>query len=310
MKKTTALLFAVLLAIVPLSAQATAERPIISISSYEEWLAAGVQNGWVVNSQIVQRNTEQSKPAAEPAITEEAPAQKPVAVESIAIIDQQFNASALSGNYTEICVSACDTNQVPRKDQLADFNHGTQMAEIIRKNNPSAHLVLIRAGATNASPVTSLGLRDALAWIVSNHSKHNIKVVSASINAGNSNTCSPTGGVSFSEVSSRISALKSSGISVIASAGNVVKGKTLNYPACITDVVAVSSANRQGLNAPELDFIVRPDASHNFQSSAGPVAINSLLTTSVATALVAANWKSLKDSSVNSRLQITVKVLK
>jgi hypothetical protein len=264
MKKTAALLFAALLVIVPMSAQAT---------------------------------------------TEEAPVQEPVAAESIAIIDQQFNPSALGGNFTEVCVSACNINATPKSTNLVDFNHGTQMAEIIRKNNPSAHLVLIRAGATNVSPVTSLGLRDALTWISNNHKKYGIKVVSASINAGNSTTCNSLSGVSNSDIELSINELSAAGVSVIASAGNTMNRPNLNYPACISNVVAVSAPNRQGITNPNLDFILRPQKFFNLSTSVGAIAINNAITTSAATALVAANWSKLSSSPVNSRLQIKLDVL-
>lgn len=229
-------------------------------------------------------------------------------VSSIAIIDEQFNTKALS-NFVEVCVSACSTNLVPRQDQLADYNHGTQMAEIIRKNNPTAQLILIRSGATNVAPVTSVGLRDALSWVLQNYSKYNIKVISASVNAGNANTCVPTGGVSSSEITSKINSLQSIGIPLIASAGNTTFGANLNYPACIPNVIAVSASNRQGLASPYLDFVVKPSNFFNFNSSVGPVAINGLVTTSVTTALVAANWEKLSQNKVNSGLQITLNVL-
>lgn len=226
---------------------------------------------------------------------------------SIAIIDEQFNTSSLS-NFTEVCVSACNTKLVPRKDQLADYNHGTQMAEIIRKNNPTAQLILIRAGATNVSPVTSLGLRDALSWVLENYSKYGISVVSASINAGNGVTCKPTNGIIPTEITSRIDALKLSGVSVVASAGNS-SAANLNYPACIPNVIAVSAPNRQGLKSPYLDFVVRPSNPGNFQTSVGLVAINGLVTTSVTTALVAANWEKLSKNPSNGALQIILNVL-
>lgn len=229
--------------------------------------------------------------------------------EAIAIIDEQFSTAALGTNITEVCVSACNINLVPRKDQLADYNHGTQMAEIIRKNNPNAHLVLIRAGATNVSPVTSVGLRDALGWVFANYAKYNIKVISASVNAGNASTCSPTGGVSATEISSKIDSLKLAGIALIASAGNTSFGSNLNYPACIPNVIAVSAPNRQGLKSPYLDFVVRPNVPTNFISSVGIVAINNAVTTSATTALVAANWSTLSSNKVNSSLQIKLNVL-
>lgn len=226
--------------------------------------------------------------------------------ESIAIIDLNFNAASLGGNVVEVCVSACQTTNKPNSTQLADYNHGTQMAEIIRKNNPGARLILIRAGSTNASPVTSVGLKDALTWIVQNAKAYNITVVSASINAGNAATCSPTGGVSSQEITSKVDQLLSIGVPLLASAGNASLSKTLNYPACISNVVAVTSPNRQGIGNSNLDYLVRTDTL-NFKTSLGAV---SFLTTSATTALAAANWSSLKNNPVNSSLQIKLNLVK
>lgn len=231
-------------------------------------------------------------------------------VSSIAIIDQRFDTSTLDTNILEVCVVACNDKSVPNpkvdgKQAVSDYNHGTQMAEIIRKNNPTAKLILIRAGATNSRPVTSQGLREALAWIIANYKTNNIKVVSASINAGNPNSCSPVGGVSQSEITSKIDALNSAGVSIIASAGNSMFSKTLNYPACISNVIAVTSPNRQGIGNNNLDYLVRTDKL-NFTTSYGPI---SFLTTSATTALVAANWEKLSNNQANTGLQIRLNVL-
>lgn len=224
---------------------------------------------------------------------------------SIAIIDMQFNSSLVGGNILDVCVSACNTNLVPKSYQLSDYNHGTQMAQIVRKNNPDVRLILIRAGATNVSPVTSLGLRDALSWIIANKVENNIIAVSASINAGNPATCTPVGGVQKNDIISRIDAMQSIGVPLIASAGNAVRNASLNYPACLPNVIAVTSPNRQGIGNGNLDYLVRTDKT-NFTTSYGPV---SFLTTSATAALVAANWEKLSKNQVNAGLQITLNVL-
>lgn len=224
---------------------------------------------------------------------------------AIAIIDSHFDSKTLGSNILEVCVTACSDTTAPKSYELADYNHGTQMAEIIRKNNPTAKLILIRAGATNAKPVTSQGLREALSWIIANHQANNIKVVSASINAGNPNSCSPVGGVSQSEITSKIDNLSAAGVPLVASAGNATLSKTLNYPACISNVVAVTSPNRQGIGNSNLDYLVRTNTK-NFKSSLGMI---SLSTTSATTALVAANWSTLSKNIFNSGLQITFNVL-
>jgi hypothetical protein len=209
--------------------------------------------------------------------------------EAIAIIDTQFSGANVGSNVTNICVSACSTHSTPRPgSQLDNFNHGIIMAEIIRKANPTAHLVLIRAGSTNTGVVSSHGLRDALDWVSKNHAIFNIKVVSASLNAGSAPRCAPTGGVQPQEVTSKINYLESVNVLVVAAAGNGTNRTQLDYPACLSNVVAVTIPNRNGVNSPLLDFVVASNS--NFNSSVG---VASSRTTSVATALVAANFTKI-----------------
>ena len=208
---------------------------------------------------------------------------------AIAIIDTQFVGAQVGDNVTNICVVGCSTKSLPRNaSQTSNYNHGIVMAEIVRKANPNAHIVLIQAGSTNTGVVASDGLNKALAWVAANHATFNIGVVSASLNAGNASRCAPIGGVVASDVISKIDYLESVGVYVVAAAGNGTNKSQLDYPACISNVVAVTIPNRNGVSSPLLDFVVLP--SDNFRSSVGVV---SSRTTSVATALAAANFAKI-----------------
>ena len=257
MKKTTAILFAALLAIVPLSAQATAERPIISISSYEEWLAAGVQNGWVVNSQVVQRNAEQANMTAEPTITEEV---KRVPEKALVIVDSYFDSSKISGEVVNVCVAktGCELTPSPIAGTSSAFNHGTAMAELARKANPDVKIYLVRAASsvknTRTGAVTMQGVNgndflSALKFVHSN--KEEIGAVSFSYSM-NGNMTKPgecrlatTGSVNVSivdpQIRSTVAELKAFGIPVFAATGNDGNRKPVSYPACITEVNSVAS---------------------------------------------------------------------
>lgn len=213
---------------------------------------------------------------------------------TIAIIDTQFDGANVGSNITHVCVTACTNSSVPKnKDQSDHYNHGIVMAEIIRKTNPSAHIILIRAGSTKVGAVTSAGLLDALKWIDSNSEKFGIDVVSASLRAGAGDTkkCIPTNGIKDTDINPYINSIISKGVIIIAAGGNksASESNTLDYPACIKDVIAVipDSGRRQGVDNPNTDFLVR--SSGNFNTSVGPFSWG---TSSAVTAMTAASWGS------------------
>jgi hypothetical protein len=219
-----------------------------------------------------------------------APAQATQA-DVIAIIDTQFDGASVGSNVTHVCVTACSNNSVPRsgdRTQLGHYNHGIAMAEIIRKSNPNAHLVLIRAGSTKVGAVSSQGLLSALQWVNANTSRLGIDAVSVSLNAGNGNTCKSTGGVKHQDVTATIDSLFAKGASVLASAGNGSNANVLGYPACIPNVIAVGIdiGIRDGANHPGLDFLASANG-ENFSTSIGLVNWG---TSSALTAMTSAAW--------------------
>lgn len=210
-------------------------------------------------------------------------------VDTIAVIDTQFVGAQVGTNVTNVCLVGCSTKSIPKTASQKDsYNHGVVMAEVIRKANPSAHLVLIQAGSTNVGPVSSQGLNAALTWIKNNPSLE-IDSVSVSLNAGNAAKCLPIGGVRASDVESNVNTLASLGVKIFAAAGNGSNAKQLDYPACIPNVIAVTIPNRNGTANANLDLNVVSNG--NFLSTIGLV---SSRTTSVATALAAANWNKIE----------------
>lgn len=170
--------------------------------------------------------------------------------ESIAIIDVNFESHLIDGQVTEICVtsvSVCNSSVTPRNaSQFKAFNHGTIMADVARANNPSAHLLLLEAGTTKTGVVNGNQLLVALNWVVANASQYNIKAVSFSYNAGNGSRCTPSSPgvnvrVAHNNIVNAIATLKNAGIKFYASSGNHVRGNKVDYPACISDSVAVGS---------------------------------------------------------------------
>lgn len=170
---------------------------------------------------------------------------------SIAIIDSNFDSSVISGSTLSVCVvdkALCDIVTQPRTaPQFEAFNHGTVMADIIRANNPTANIILIRASNSTIGDVNGIGFEKALNWIQNNRSAYNIKTVSFSYNSGNGSTCLPSSpGVNVramhSEIVSDVKRLLSVGTTVFAAAGNHSSRENyLAYPACIPEVVSVGS---------------------------------------------------------------------
>lgn len=234
--------------------------------------------------------------------------------ESIAIIDANFEASLISGDVIEVCVvdaALCARDDKPANTrQYQSYNHGTIMADVVRQNNPNATIILVRAANIKTSVVNGIGFAAALDWIQENKSKHNITKVSFSYNAGNGSRCLPsTPGVdvlkAHQNILGDIANLKSMGTTVYAASGNYSSGDRIDYPACITDVVAVGSTVYKGSQA-QSDVVVSgfTYTSNSLKSeyasfqdryqllSAGKYPVRVGNTTSVATAITAATAQS------------------
>jgi hypothetical protein len=175
--------------------------------------------------------------------------------ESIVVIDANFESQLISGQVTEVCITAqVICNSTPRlriASEFKAFNHGTMMADIIRSNNPSAHLILLESGTTKAGQVTGIQLVAALNWVSANASKFNIKAVSFSYNAGDGTRCTPSSpGVKIAtthqNIVNSLASLKANGIKFYAASGNYASGNRVDYPACIADAIAVGSSDFAG----------------------------------------------------------------
>jgi hypothetical protein len=174
---------------------------------------------------------------------------------AVAIIDVNFESTLISGEVTEICLSApsvCSSTPTPRNtSQFKAFNHGTIMADVARSSNADIPLVLIEAGTTKTGVITGIQLSNALNWVIANSAKYNIKAVSFSYNSGNGSRCTPASpGVNIStthnNVVNAIATLRASKIDFYASSGNYGSGDRIDYPACISESVAVGSSQFVG----------------------------------------------------------------
>lgn len=180
------------------------------------------------------------------------PAYAVEAQKSIAIIDASFDSSLISGDVVDVCVMEdilCKTITKPRSaSEFEAYNHGTVMADIVRANNPTAKIILIRASTNTVGFVNGHGLNSALDWIIANRNAHNIVSVSFSYNSGNGKTCLPStpgkdAKVAHDDIVSDVRSLLGSGTKFYAAAGNNGASKNhLDYPACIDEVVSVGSS--------------------------------------------------------------------
>ena len=218
----------------------------------------------------------------------------------VVIIDSYFDTRI--ANTTIVCIATdkCVNTAKPSARVSDAVNHGTAMAEVARRNNPEVPLVLLRsATVNNKGAVGTLNGNDflaALKWVDANSST--VSAVSFSYNlSGNMSKpgeckLSPTGLVNIKVVDplirTTVASLKSKGIPVFISTGNDSNRKPVNYPACITDTVSVSTFPVGNHDANTDYFGVLPEGKWNYKSASfGSIP----QTTSSATIAVATQWQ-------------------
>lgn len=174
---------------------------------------------------------------------------------AIAVIDVNFESQLIDGPVTEVCIAGaavCNSKPVLRNaGEHKIFNHGTIMADVIRANNPIAPLFLLEAGTTKTGVITGVQLSSALNWVVANAAANNIRAVSFSYNSGNGDRCTPSSpgvkvSVTHDTIVNAVARLKAMGVKVYAASGNYGSGNRVDYPACISDVVAVGASGFAG----------------------------------------------------------------
>jgi hypothetical protein len=171
-------------------------------------------------------------------------------VGSVVIIDSNFNESLISGSREVVCLYTTNCS-VPQSGKTTESMHGTIMAEVARTANPTANLILIKAATTPTGIVNGDDFNNALSWVIANLSTKNIKSVSFARGAGSNTSlgCSPTTGQNKAVVKAstiaNVDSLKGYGVNVYASTGNTNRAGSLEYPACLPNVTAVTTLSRQ-----------------------------------------------------------------
>jgi hypothetical protein len=192
------------------------------------------------------------------------------------------------------------------------FAHGTQMSLVATKTNPDINIVFIRIFpmdkngnvAYNAANANST-VKQALDWVIANKTKFNIVAVSASVGQKPTKTGANYCSINRfdSGLKSSIESLKTLGVASVFATGNDRDKSRVNYPACLTDAVAVASIGPRGNteaynnDSAELDF---------YALGRHELATENVSGTSAATAAFAAFWAK----SYSNNYQMTYDYLK
>jgi hypothetical protein len=180
---------------------------------------------------------------------------------------------------------------------VGTFSHGTRVAQVAVKTNPNINIVFIRIipAGRDGSPAwvaanANSTVKQALDWVAKNKTKFNIVAVSASVGhkpqLTGTNYCVMRA-KQDAGLKQSIATLKTLGVASVFASGNNGNKSRIDYPACLTDAVAISSVSPFGNvenysnDAVEVDFY----ALGRFDLSTGSVS-----GTSAATAAFAAYW--------------------
>ena len=216
---------------------------------------------------------------------------------AIAIIDTAIDTTKVSVLH-EVCLM--EEKRCPNKQSYMEgpgaahmpasggFEHGTQMVQIAQAINPNMNIVFIRIYPDNrgrimknAANVNST-VRQALEWVAKNKTKFNIVAVSASVGETRFATRGHYCPVNPA-LRSAIVNLQNLGVASIFAAGNRYDYLRVDYPACITESVAVSSVGVRG----NVERYANRSAEVDFFALG---TINESTGTSAATSALAAYW--------------------
>jgi hypothetical protein len=237
--------------------------------------------------------------------------------QSVAILDTAIDTTApqLSGKIIhEVCIM--ESSRCPNGKAIMEgagsaslpvsqiykngFEHGTIMASVAAQVNPNMNIVFIRvvpmASNGKTGVYTDRTVTEALKWVALNKDKFNIVAVSASF--GRHNFKSQSGYCPIEPaLRQSIVNLQSIGVASIFAAGNDYDYNRVDFPACISESIAVGATektNRIALysnGGPDLDFYALGDYSTPVKRAVG---------TSPAAAAFAAYWTKVYQGNYQS----------
>ena len=202
---------------------------------------------------------------------------------SVVIIDSGFDPSKVQP-IAEVCilvvqrcnngqsfdesVGSSNTSSKMSVNGQREWNHGTVMADIVRQINPDVNLIFIRNAFVVPSGAVNIGgikeFNRSLDWVMTNKEKYNISAVSFSRGQSTWTRTSATCPVDVT-TQNQIVALQNLGVATVIAAGNARNKTNVNYPACISEAVAVSGIYSQ--NYRPLDFSTYRET---FGTNSGP----------------------------------------
>lgn len=217
---------------------------------------------------------------------------------SLVIIDSYFQSSVAQNPITSTGAACAQSKPIANAKASDPYNHGTAMYAVAKLQNPYISIIPICA-ANAQSDVFPSQLISSLSWVKSNRDK--VKAVSISLTFNKTSLeCTPFGPVNTPKarladdvvIRSLINDLESYGIPVFAAAGNDTN-KSVSYPGCIANTLAVAHADENG-NAisrfdANTDYFARLSLDGTkwvYNTTFGPVS----QTSSSATAAVASMW--------------------
>lgn len=177
----------------------------------------------------------------------------PAIAPSVAIIDSGANTALFTNIVDEVCIleySLCP-NGKSQMDGIGAANtgvvtnvtltHGTEMASIITKINPSIKIIPIRiVGITtlgNPYIYSNNAVKMGLDWVIANRVKYNIKAVNVSQGKIFTGCTLPAG------TQSDIDALRAADVAVIAATGNNSNRTEVMSIACAPGVLAIGATD-------------------------------------------------------------------
>ena len=189
---------------------------------------------------------------------------------SVAIIDSGINTALFTNITTEVCIleySMCP-NGKPQSEGPGAANtgittnltltHGTEMASIINRVNPTIKIIPIRIiGITsNGNPFiySNNAVKSALDWVVANRAKYNIVAVNVSQGKIFPNCGVPAG------TQADVDALKAANVAVIAASGNDSNRTYMMSIACLPNVISIGATDNPdpGVSGKTYDPTAKP----------------------------------------------------
>ena len=134
-------------------------------------------------------------------------------------------------------------NVVPTSTTDRVFSHGSQMSSVVIAKNPAVKIVPVRiVGMANngfATTFTPKAIALALSWVNDNSERLNVSAVLIAMGRSSGGACQIE-----KPLQDLIISLNNKGVQVVSATGNLA-GKSVDYPACIPQVVAVGATDTE-----------------------------------------------------------------